>query len=378
MWHATLITVSSGVNTVQKPLQYVVISNLMKWSMAKERPYQCEDCLKCYNQKGGLRTHVAQHLDEKNKYHCEICRKTFKHRAEYKVHHRLHTGEGKTFQCEFCDMYFKEESALQAHVATHTTKKRWQCDFCTRRFTLKQNLEDHIRVHTKEKPFKCQECEKCFSRRSDLREHIKAHTTGNDTPFPCKYCEESFARSVHLFNHVRKKHQYELARIPSKKKPYQCEYCQLCFVRPGSVLTHKKKKHRGGEFNLWRTGFKWAHAQMHKCMQECCSIFTYTWQNWFLRWFLKPAVFKYRTTVNNSEIYILLPKPCPWMWHLMCGNHVRNGSDRKPETGKTRSLKLALFKNPIGAALWYYHRGHVRIHWISTKDSDSTGGFCYT
>ena len=27
--------------------------------------------------------------------------------------------------------------------------------------------------------------------------------------------------------------------------------------------------------------------------------------------FLKPAVCKYPTTVNNSEIYILLPKPCP-------------------------------------------------------------------
>ena len=67
--------------------------------------------------------------------------------------------------------------------------------------------------------------------------------------------------------------------------------------------------------------------------------------------FLKPAVCKYPTTVNNSEIYILLPKPCPWMWHLMCGNRVRDGSDRKPKTGKTRSLKLALFKNPIGAAL---------------------------
>ena len=69
------------------------------------------------------------------------------------------------------------------------------------------------------------------------------------------------------------------------------------------------------------------------------------------RRFLKPAVFKYPTTVNNPEIYILLPKPCPWMWHLMCGNRVRNGSDRKPETGKTCSLKPALFKNPIGAAL---------------------------
>ena len=78
--------------------------------------------------------------------------------------------------------------------------------------------------------------------------------------------------------------------------------------------------------------------------------------------FLKPAVCKYPTTVNNSEIYIVLSKPCPWMRHLMCGNRVRNGSDRKPQTGKTRSLKLALFKNRIGVALLYYHADmHVFI-----------------
>ena len=84
------------------------------------------------------------------------------------------------------------------------------------------------------------------------------------------------------------------------------------------------------------------------------------------RRFLKPAVCKYPTTVNNSEIYILLPKPYPWMWHIMCGNRVRNGSGRKSETDKTCSLNLAILKIPIGVAL--------RIHWTSTKDSDSTCG----
>ena len=67
------------------------------------------------------------------------------------------------------------------------------------------------------------------------------------------------------------------------------------------------------------------------------------------RRFLKPDICKNPTTVNKSEIYILLPKLCPWMWHLMCGNRVRTVSDRKPETGKTRSLKFGLLKNPIGA-----------------------------
>ena len=48
----------------------------------------------------------------------------------------------------------------------------------------------------------------------------------------------------------------------------------------------------------------------------------------------------------------------------MCGNRIRKGSDRKLETGKTRSLKLALFKNPIDAAhvVTYYHADmHVFI-----------------
>ena len=35
----------------------------------------------------------------------------------------------------------------------------------------------------------------------------------------------------------------------------------------------------------------------------------------------------------------------------MCGNRVQFGSDRQPETGKTRSLKLALLKIPVGGEL---------------------------
>ena len=48
----------------------------------------------------------------------------------------------------------------------------------------------------------------------------------------------------------------------------------------------------------------------------------YTWHKKFLSGFLKPAVCKYPNTVNNSEICILLPKPCPWMWHLMCESKI--------------------------------------------------------
>ena len=45
---------------------------------------------------------------------------------------------------------------------------------------------------------------------------------------------------------------------------------------------------------------------------------------------------------NNCE---LLSKPRPWMWHLMCGNHVRNGSDRKPKTRQNLFTKTCTFEN---------------------------------
>ena len=62
------------------------------------------------------------------------------------------------------------------------------------------------------------------------------------------------------------------------------------------------------------------------------------------RQFLKLTLCKYPTTVNNSEICIFLQKPCPLMWYLTRGNHVRNGRDRC-----TVPLpKVALFENSVG------------------------------
>ena len=66
------------------------------------------------------------------------------------------------------------------------------------------------------------------------------------------------------------------------------------------------------------------------------------------------------------------------MWHLRCGNRARNGNDRNPETGKTFSLKPCTFENSYRSCAVIVPRGYALIHYISTKDSDSTGGFCYT
>ena len=58
--------------------------------------------------------------------------------------------------------------------------------------------------------------------------------------------------------------------------------------------------------------------------------------------FLKPGVCKYQIIVIKSEIYILLSKPYYLMCHLVCGNRVRNGRERRPQTHRMRSPKVAL------------------------------------
>ena len=58
-------------------------------------------------------------------------------------------------------------------------------------------------------------------------------------------------------------------------------------------------------------------------------------------------MWNYPTTVNNSEIYILLPKPCPLMWHLVCGNPVRNGQDNWSKRCQICLSKVALLKIPM-------------------------------
>ena len=69
------------------------------------------------------------------------------------------------------------------------------------------------------------------------------------------------------------------------------------------------------------------------------------------RRFLKLAVCEYPTTLNNSEIYILSPKPYSLMWHLVRGNRVRNSRDRRPWNTPNGLTKSCTFENSY-RALW--------------------------
>ena len=76
--------------------------------------------------------------------------------------------------------------------------------------------------------------------------------------------------------------------------------------------------------------------------------------------FLKPAVWNYPTTKKNSDILILLSKLCPFIWHLVSGNRVRNGRDSGPKYAKLFCLKLHFSKIPMDSVQW--NTKHYGMH----------------
>ena len=101
---------------------------------------------------------------------------------------------------------------------------------------------------------------------------------------------------------------------------------------------------------------------------RCCDSYTHTQENEFsvrvitqmskctLGEINSSAVFKTSHVQISKNLIILKYTFFCQSLALECDtscveNCVRNGSDRKPETGKTCSIKLALLKTPIGASL---------------------------
>ncbi|XP_063814376.1 oocyte zinc finger protein XlCOF7.1-like [Pseudophryne corroboree] len=149
--------------------------------------------------KAQVMPHQTGHADDRP-FNCIECGKCFEQSLSLVDHMRVHAGENPS-ACPDCGQCFTQRSALSAHRRSHKAEKLFLCFDCGKCFRTKADLVTHQRIHMGEKPFPCPACGEGFTRRANLVRHQRIHT--GEKPFSCSYCGRSFTRKLGLVKHQR-------------------------------------------------------------------------------------------------------------------------------------------------------------------------------
>ncbi len=168
-----------------------------------DKPYECEECRKCFRSKHERGVHMATHTDVKP-YRCTDCNSAFSIRGNLDKHvRRVHLKE-KLFKCHTCLKEFASKQGLDIHSVVHSNERPYCCTMCAKSYKRAQTLKDHMEVHSVDHKYKCETCQQCFPYKTPLNVHLKTHSL--EKPYPCDYCAKAFKLANQLRSHMSKWH----------------------------------------------------------------------------------------------------------------------------------------------------------------------------
>ena len=161
----------------------------------------CSVCGTGFFDQSTLTNHEKTHVKEKP-YECQACMRTFASRTYLQTHMKIHTDPSENIPCPVCEKIFRSSDLLRIHVNnTHNSDNLFQCNICLAKFKSVYYLKFHVRTHTGEKPYECEDCKKTFAHKSGYRRHVRTHT--GEKNFMCNFCGKGFSNRPNMLLHEK-------------------------------------------------------------------------------------------------------------------------------------------------------------------------------
>ncbi|XP_044728186.1 zinc finger protein 479-like isoform X2 [Chrysoperla carnea] len=117
---------------------------------------------------GGTDNKISRKNSKEKIFICDQCGKCWKNRGELYSHLKSHDEE-RPFKCDECSRGFKTFRSLKRHKLIHAGVKPHECKTCGKKFRLLEMLVVHSTIHTGELPHECSYCKKKFRHKNFLR-----------------------------------------------------------------------------------------------------------------------------------------------------------------------------------------------------------------